>query len=201
MKRFLDVIFSIIAIIIASPLLLVISIIILIDDGRPIIFKQDRVGQAGKLFKIRKFRTMKKGTRNAPTAHLNEAEECITRSGRFLRKTSLDELVQLFNILDGTMSLIGPRPLIPEEKEIHVLREKYGVYKVKPGMTGLAQVNGRDSLSVEDKALFDKDYVENQSLLFDLKILFKTISTVLKGENIVEGGHSSGTNGNASSGN
>ena len=130
---------------------------------------------------------MKKGTRNAPTSKLHESGDCITRSGRFLRRSSLDELVQLFNILDGTMSFVGPRPLIPEEKEIDELRKEYRVYRVRPGMTGWAQINGRDSLSVEDKALLDKEYVDKCSILFDMKILVKTFGTVLKGENIVEG--------------
>jgi O-antigen biosynthesis protein WbqP len=188
MKRFLDVFFSAIAILLLSPVLLAISIVVLIDDGCPVIFKQDRVGKDGKLFKIRKFRTMNKGTRNAPTSELREAEACITHSGRFLRRTSLDELVQLFNIFEGTMSFIGPRPLIPEEREIDELRKKYNVYIVRPGMTGWAQINGRDSLSDEAKAKFDREYVEKHSLLFDLKILVKTFGTVLKGENIVEGG-------------
>jgi len=187
MKRFLDIFFSALAIVFLSPLLLAISIVVLIDDGFPIVFKQDRVGKDGKYFKVRKFRTMKKGTRNAPTAELKEAEACITHSGRFLRRTSLDELVQLINIFEGTMSFIGPRPLIPEEKEIDTLRKKYNVYCVRPGMTGWAQINGRDSLTDEEKAKYDKEYVENQSLLFDFKILSKTFGTVLKGENIVEG--------------
>jgi O-antigen biosynthesis protein WbqP len=188
MKRFLDVFFSAIAILFLSPVLLAISIVVLIDDGCPVIFKQDRVGKNGNLFKIRKFRTMNKGTRNAPTSKLSEADACITHSGRFLRRTSLDELVQLVNIFEGTMSFIGPRPLIPEEREIDELRRKYNVYRVRPGMTGWAQINGRDSLSDEAKANFDREYVEKHSLLFDFKILVKTFGTVLKGENIVEGG-------------
>lgn len=187
MKRLLDIFFSATAIIFLSPLLLAISIVVLIDDGYPIIFKQDRVGKDGNYFKVRKFRTMKKGTRNAPTAELKEADACITHSGRFLRRTSLDELVQLVNIFEGTMSFIGPRPLIPDEKEIDLLRKKYNVYRVRPGMTGWAQINGRDSLTDDEKAKYDKEYVENQSLLFDFKILLKTFGTVLKGDNIVEG--------------
>lgn len=188
MKRFLDFVFSLLSIVLASPLLLAVSVLILLDDGRPVIFKQDRVGKGGSLFQVRKFRTMKKGTRNAATAELRESDDCITRSGKFLRKTSLDELVQLFNILEGTMSFVGPRPLIPEETEIHELRLQYGVYAVKPGVTGWAQVNGRDMLSAEDKARFDKEYVENRSLLFDIKILLKTVGAVIKKENILEGG-------------
>lgn len=187
MKRFFDAVFSALAILFLLPLLFTVSLIVLIDDGCPVIFRQKRVGKNGKLFEIRKFRTMKKGTRNAPTGKLHESGECITRSGRFLRKTSLDELIQLFNILDGTMSFVGPRPLIPEEKEIDELRKNYNVYRVRPGMTGWAQINGRDSVSDEEKALLDREYVENQSILFDIKILLKTFGTVLKGENIVEG--------------
>jgi len=188
MKRFSDIVFSLLLIILASPLLLAVSVLILLDDGRPVIFKQDRVGKGGSLFQVRKFRTMKKGTRNAAKAELRESDDCITRSGKFLRKTSLDELVQLFNILEGTMSFVGPRPLIPEEREIHELRIQYGVYAVKPGVTGWAQVNGRDTLSAEEKARFDKEYGENRGLWFDIKILLKTVGAVMKKENILEGG-------------
>ena len=115
------------------------------------------------------------------------------QSGRFLRKTSLDELPQLFNILSGSMSFVGPRPLIPEEKEIRTLRREYGVYSVRPGMTGLAQVNGRDKLSIEEKALFDKEYVDKQSLWLDIKIMFKTVKVVLCREGISEGGEKGNT--------
>ena len=104
----------------------------------------------------------------------------ITKTGKFLRLTSIDELPQLFNILNGTMSLVGPRPLIPAEKEIRELREKYGVYSVRPGITGYAQINGRDNIDDETKALLDKEYVERQSLLFDIEIIFKTFTKVLK---------------------
>ena len=107
--------------------------------------------------------------------------------GRFLRKTSIDELLQLVNVLNGSMSIVGPRPLIPEEKEIHALREAYGVYKVRPGVTGWAQINGRDALDDETKALYDKEYVEKQSILFDIKILIRTVLVVLRRENITEG--------------
>ena len=132
---------------------------------------------------------MKKGTRNTATANLSEADEQITRSGRILRKTSLDELLQLVNVLNGSMSLVGPRPLIPEETDIHKLRLEYGVYSVRPGVTGWAQINGRDNLSAKEKALFDKEYIDKQSLLFDIKILIKTVGVVLKRENISEGGN------------
>ena len=188
MKRFFDFTVSLLLIIILSPLFVLISLIVLIDDGAPIVFKQYRVKKDNKLFYIYKFRTMKNNTRNTSTSDLTEAEFQITKSGRFLRKTSLDELPQLFNVLIGDMSFVGPRPLIPEEKEIRNIRKDYGVYSVRPGITGWAQVNGRDMLTDEEKALFDKEYVEKQSLLFDIKIMIKTVAVVLKRENISEGG-------------
>ena len=188
MKRVFDFTVSLLLIIILSPLFLLISLIILIDAGCPVIFRQYRVGKDNKLFYIYKFRTMKNTTRNAAKCELDESESCITASGRLLRKTSLDEMPQLFNVLRGDMSFVGPRPLIPEEKEIRALRKEYNVYSVRPGITGLAQVNGRDKLSIEEKALFDKEYIDKQSLWLDFKILLKTVSVVLKRENIAEGG-------------
>lgn len=188
MKRIFDFTVSLLMLIILSPVFLIVSLLILFDAGTPVIFKQYRVGKDNKLFYVYKFRTMKNNTRNTSTDDLKEAESCITKSGRILRKTSLDELPQLFNILIGNMSFVGPRPLIPEEKEIRKLRAEYNVFSVKPGMTGLAQVNGRDMLSIEEKALFDKEYVEKQSFWFDIKIMFKTVIVVLRRENISEGG-------------
>lgn len=179
---------SLLLIIMLSPLFLLISLVVLIDAGSPVIFKQYRVGKDNKLFYVYKFRTMQRNTRNVATDELTESVDCITKSGRVLRKTSLDELPQLFNILGGTMSFVGPRPLIPEEKEIRALRRDYGVYSVRPGMTGLAQVNGRDKLSIKEKALFDKEYVDKQSLWLDIKIMFKTVKVVLCREDISEGG-------------
>lgn len=189
MKRMFDFCVSLFLLILLSPLLAVIALVILIDDGAPVVFRQKRVGKNAENFEIIKFRTMKKGTRNAATAKLSEADEQITRSGRILRKTSLDELLQLVNVLNGSMSLVGPRPLIPEETDIHELRLEYGVYSVRPGVTGWAQINGRDNLSAKEKALFDKEYIDKQSLLFDIKILIKTVGVVLKRENISEGGN------------
>lgn len=184
MKRAFDVIVSLISLIILSPLFLVISLLIIAWDGHPVFFKQDRVGKNGKIFKVYKFRTMRNGTGDFATADLSNAEEKITKTGRFLRSTSIDELPQLFNILNGTMSLVGPRPLIPAEKEIHELRKKYNVYSVTPGMTGWAQVNGRDNITSDKKALLDKEYVEKQSFMFDIKILFMTVGKVLKRSDI-----------------
>lgn len=188
MKRIFDFTVSLLLIIILFPVFLIVAFIVLIDSGYPVIFKQYRVGKDNKLFYIYKFRTMKVNTRNTSTDDLSEADAVITKSGRILRKTSLDELPQLFNVLTGKMSFVGPRPLIPEEKEIRIIRKEYNVYSVRPGITGLAQVNGRDMLSAKEKALFDKEYVEKQSILLDIKIMFKTVAVVLKRENISEGG-------------
>lgn len=188
MKRFLDVFLSLAAIIVLSPLMLIVSIIILIDNGTPVIFTQDRVGKDDKLFKIKKFRTMRTDAPNVATAELEQSDDYITRSGKLLRRTSLDELPQLFNVLKGDMSFVGPRPLIPEESHIRELRREYGVYSVRPGLTGWAQVNGRDCLSDEEKASFDREYIEKESLWFDTKIFFRTIWVVLTGKDVVEGG-------------
>ena len=195
MKRFLDVLLSLLAIIFLSPLMLIICLIIICDDGLPVVFRQNRVGKGDELFKIKKFRTMKNGAPNLSTADFEQSDEFITRSGKFLRRTSLDELPQLFNVLAGDMSFIGPRPdllnimaTIPEESHIRELRREYGVYSVRPGLTGWAQVNGRDCLSDEEKAEYDREYIERRSLLFDAKIFFRTIWVVLTGKDVVEGG-------------
>lgn len=187
MKRVLDFLISFFAVIILSPLLLAVSVGILISDGSPVLFRQERVGRNNELFKIYKFRTMKCGTENVASNDLKNAESKITKFGKILRATSMDELPQLFNILNGSMSLIGPRPLIPEETEIRELRKKYNVYSVRPGITGWAQVNGRDNISIENKALLDKEYVEKQSLAFDIKIFFITIHKVLRRDGVNEG--------------
>ena len=187
MKRLFDFTVSLLLILMLLPVFFIISIVIAIDAGNPVIYKQYRVGKDNKLFYIYKFRTMKNNTRLAATKDLTEADSVITKSGRILRKTSLDELPQLFNVLKGDMSFVGPRPLIPEEKEIRSLRKEYGIYAVRPGITGWAQVNGRDMLSDEEKALFDKEYIDKQSIAFDIKIMFKTVLVVLKRENISEG--------------
>lgn len=187
MKRFFDFFASLILLIILSPLFLIVSLIIIIDDGVPVIFSQPRVGKGNELFNIYKFRTMKNGTRNVASGNLEESGDCITKSGRFLRKTSIDEFPQLVNILTGKMSFVGPRPLIPEEKEIRKLREEYNVYSVRPGMTGLAQINGRDNLTDEEKAEFDRQYVEKHTIMLDIEIMFKTVFAVLTGRDVVEG--------------
>ena len=184
MKRIFDFLVSIFALLFLSPLFLIVSLAILITDGSPVLFRQERVGKDNKIFTVYKFRTMRNGTGDVATSELTDANEKITKTGRFLRRTSIDELPQLFNILNGTMSLVGPRPLIPAEKEIRELREQYGVYSVRPGITGYAQINGRDNIDDETKALLDKEYVEKQSFMFDLKIMLGTVTKVLGGADI-----------------
>ncbi len=188
MKRALDFMASLIACILLSPVFLVIALIILITDGAPVIHKHKRIGKNMKKFTIYKFRTMKNGTRLTATVNLTESDEQITAVGRILRKTSLDELPQLFNILKGDMSFVGPRPLIVHEGDIHRLRNEAGVYSVRPGLTGWAQINGRDKVSDEEKVRMDKEYVDNRSIMFDFKIMLKTVTSVFKADNIVEGG-------------
>ncbi len=188
MKRALDILMSLGAIVALSPVFLIVALAVLIADGSPVIYKQTRIGKDGKSFTIYKFRTMKNGTRVAATSELRESGDQIISCGNILRKTSLDELPQLVNILKGDMSFVGPRPLIPEEDDIHRLRLENGVYAVRPGLTGWAQINGRDKVSVEEKVRLDKEYVQKQSLALDTRIFFKTIINVFKMSDVVEGG-------------
>ena len=187
MKRFFDILLSLLAIIIISPLLLIICIAILIDDGSPVMFFQDRIGKGGKIFKIQKFRTMHVGTPNVASGELENVQDYYTKTGKFLRKTSLDEIPQLFNVLKGEMSLVGPRPLVPSETPMHELRNKYNIYSLRPGVTGWAQVNGRDKLTPKEKVAFDKEYLERRSIPFDFYIMLRTVVVVLKRDGIAEG--------------
>lgn len=189
MKRFFDFTFSLLALLLLSPVMLILYFLVLVSSGSPVIFKQERVGYKNELFTIYKFRTMKNGMRQTKTEDLTdeEVENDITLIGRILRKLSFDELPQLINILKGDMSFVGPRPLIPQEEEIRKLREKYNVFSVRPGITGWAQVNGRDFISDEQKALLDKEYVENHSLIMDIRIMFKTVWVVLAGKDVADG--------------
>ncbi|MBQ9531902.1 MAG: sugar transferase [Eubacterium sp.] len=186
-KRLFDIIFSFIALIILSPLFLVICIIIFFTPDCKIFFSHERRGRKGKPFKIYKFQTMKNFTPNCATGELDNPEQYITKIGKILRKTSLDELPQLWNILKGDMSFVGPRPLISSEIRMHRLRLEYGVYRYRPGLTGLAQVNGRDDLSIVKKAKYDKEYCDNWSLKLDMQILLKSFVTVAKQEGFHEG--------------
>ena len=187
-KRTIDVVLAFLGIVILFPIFLIISIAIKIDSDGPIIFSQKRYGKDKKYFKIYKFRTMNiSAPTNVATRNLEDSHIHITKFGRLLRKTSLDELPQLINILKGEMSIIGPRPVILEESDLIIEREKYGANSVKPGLTGWAQVNGRDKLDNKTKAMYDGEYVENFGFVMDLKCFFKTIKFVFKREDIIEG--------------
>lgn len=192
-KRMMDLLLSTVAIFVLFPVWLIIALAIVIDDPGPILFKQKRVGKKknGEItyFLLYKFRSMKMSTpHDMPTHMLENPEQYITCVGRFLRKSSLDELPQIFNIFMGKMSIIGPRPALWNQYDLIEEREKYGANDVKPGLTGWAQINGRDELEIDTKAKFDGEYVENISFIFDVKCFFGTIFSVIKSDGIVEGG-------------
>lgn len=188
-KRFLDIVLSGIAIIVLIPLWIILFIAIKIDSKGPIFFKQKRVGIHKKSFTILKFRTMRIDTpHDTPTHLLENPDKYITRLGKFLRKTSLDELPQIFCIFVSQMSIIGPRPALWNQDDLIAERDKYGANDIKPGLTGWAQINGRDELEIPVKAKLDGEYVEKQSFLFDCKCFFGTIKSVLKHDGVVEGG-------------
>ena len=188
-KRVIDIILSGCGIVVLAPIYLILALAIKIDDPGPVFFKQRRVGIHKTYFNILKFRTMKMNTpRDVPTHLLENPEQYITKVGRILRKTSLDELPQIFQIFTGDMSVIGPRPALWNQFDLIEERDKYGANDVRPGLTGWAQINGRDELPIEVKARFDGEYVENMSFLFDCKCFFGTIVSVLKHDGVVEGG-------------
>jgi O-antigen biosynthesis protein WbqP len=194
-KRLIDIILSLIGLILLSPIFLILIIAIKMDSRGPVFFKQKRVGIYKTHFYILKFRTMKIDTpKDTPTHLLENPEQYITRVGKFLRKTSLDELPQIWNIFVGQMSIIGPRPALWNQYDLIAERDKYGANNVLPGLTGWAQINGRDELSIEVKAKLDGEYVERLSLWMDIKCFFMTIVSVLKSDGVVEGG--TGTIGN-----
>lgn len=170
------------------PVFLIIAIAIVIDDPGPVFFRQKRVGKNKKLFWLHKFRSMKVKTPDIPTHLLENPEQYITRVGKFLRKTSLDELPQVYDILFGKMSIIGPRPALWNQDDLIAERDKYGANDIKPGLTGWAQINGRDELEIPVKAKLDGEYVEKMSFGFDCKCFFGTITSVLKHDGVVEGG-------------
>lgn len=187
-KRMIDFIMALIGIIILSPILLILSIIIKVTSPGPILFKQNRVGKDNIEFKILKFRTMRIDTpKDCPTHLLDNPDQYITKVGRFLRKTSLDELPQLWNILVGDMAIIGPRPSLPNQYDLNALRDKNGASNVKPGLTGLAQISGRDELEIDIKADLDGKYIKNITFLGDLRLFFKTFISVLKSDGVKEG--------------
>ena len=173
--RFIAIIF----ILIFSPIFLFIAIAIIIEDGFPIFFTQKRVGINYTFFKIYKFRSMKKNTPNVATHLLENPDQYLLKIGKFIRKTSLDELPNLINIIKGEMDFVGPRPALYNQDDLMALRVYSGVSKLKPGITGWAQINGRDEISIEEKVKFEQEYLKRRSFLFDLEILFKTLTNVL----------------------
>lgn len=188
-KRIIDFTLSFIGLIVLSPVMLLLMIAIKLDSKGPIFFKQKRVGIYKTYFNILKFRTMKADTpKDVPTHLLENPEQYITRLGRFMRKASLDELPQLFNILKGDMSIVGPRPALWNQDDLLEERDKYGANDVVPGLTGWAQINGRDELDIPEKAKLDGDYVNQMSLKMDLKCFFGTIGVLLKSDGVAEGG-------------
>jgi O-antigen biosynthesis protein WbqP len=188
-KRIIDVILSFVGMIFLLPLFIGIAVAIKIDSRGPILFKQKRVGINKSHFEILKFRTMRIDTpKDTPTHLLKNPEQYITKMGKFLRKTSLDELPQIWNIFVGQLSIIGPRPALWNQYDLIAERDKYGANLLTPGLTGWAQINGRDELSIEVKAKLDGEYVQKIGFLFDVKCFFGTISRVLKNDGVLEGG-------------
>lgn len=188
-KRGIDFLLSFLGCIILSPVFFVLCLAIKIDSPGPIFFKQKRVGKDKKHFMILKFRTMRMDTpKDCPTHLLENPAQYITKMGKFLRKTSLDELPQMFNILAGQMSIVGPRPALWNQFDLIEERDKYGANSIVPGLTGWAQINGRDELPIEEKARLDGVYVERMGFLFDCRCFMGTITSVLKHEGVVEGG-------------
>jgi O-antigen biosynthesis protein WbqP len=189
LKRAIDFVLSFLGLIILSPVFLALCLWIKLDSPGPIFFKQKRIGIHKSYFNILKFRTMYIDTpKDMPTHLLANPEQYITKAGKFLRKTSLDELPQIINIVKGEMSIIGPRPALWNQDDLIAERDKYGANDVMPGLTGWAQINGRDELEIDVKAKLDGEYVERQSFCFDVKCFVGTIFSVLKSDGVVEGG-------------
>lgn len=187
-KRILDIVLSGSAILILSPLFLAIAIWIKLDSKGPVLFRQDRVGRHKRIFAILKFRTMKQDApKNVPTHLLSDSSQWITRAGRLLRRTSLDELPQLLQIFSGKMSIVGPRPALWNQYDLIAARDKYGANDIRPGLTGWAQVNGRDALSIEEKARYDGEYAAHVTFGMDVKCLMRTVSTVVTRKGYKEG--------------
>ncbi len=188
-KRALDMVLSAGGIVVLSPLLLALTAAIKLDSPGPVFFRQKRVGKGKTHFEILKFRTMRIDTpHDVPTHMLQNPDQWITRVGHFLRRTSLDELPQIFNIFVGQMSVIGPRPALWNQYDLLAERDKYGANDIRPGLTGWAQINGRDELPIEVKARYDGEYVRRLSFGFDVRCFFGTIFSVLRSDGVVEGG-------------
>lgn len=188
-KRIIDIVLSLIGLLVLTPIFFVLIIAIKVDSRGPVLFKQKRVGINKTHFNILKFRTMKIDTpKDTPTHLLTNPNQYITRVGKFLRKTSLDELPQIWNIFVGQMSIIGPRPALWNQYDLINERDKYGANYIRPGLTGWAQINGRDELPIEEKSALDGEYVRNISFWMDIKCFFGTIISVVKSDGVVEGG-------------
>lgn len=188
-KRLIDIVLSFLALIILSPVFLILIIAIKVDSKGPVLFKQKRVGIHKSHFNILKFRTMRIDTpKDCPTHLLENPDQWITKVGKFLRKTSLDELPQIWNIFVGQMSIIGPRPALWNQYDLIEERDKYGANDVPVGLTGWAQINGRDEIPIEDKSKLDGEYVIKRSLWFDAICFFGTITAVLRRKGVIEGG-------------
>ena len=188
-KRALAIVLSLVGILALGWLLILLSIAIKLDSPGPVLFRQKRVGLGKSHFYILKFRTMRIDTpRDMPTHLLVNPEQYITRVGRFLRKTSLDELPQLFNILAGHMAIVGPRPALWTQFDLIAERDRYGANDIRPGLTGWAQINGRDELEIDVKARYDGEYVQRMSLAFDIRCILGTVTAVLSRDGVVEGG-------------
>ena len=187
-KRIIDIVLSGAALIILSPIMLLIAVIIKADSKGPVLFKQKRVAKDKEYFQILKFRTMYADVpKDVPTHLLADPDSKITKVGRFLRKSSLDELPQIWNIFVGEMSVIGPRPALWNQYDLIAERDKYGANAIRPGLTGLAQINGRDELPIDIKAKYDGEYAQNITFLGDVKIFFGTIFGVLSAKGVKEG--------------
>ena len=192
LKHIFDFLAAILGFIILSPLFLLLCLMIKLDSKGPVFFKQRRIGKDKTEFLILKFRSMKvDAPKDQPTHLLKDPEAYITRLGKFLRKTSLDELPQLINIIAGQMSIVGPRPALYNQYDLVAMRDEYGANDVRPGLTGWAQVNGRDELPIDVKSRFDGEYIEKMSFLFDLKCIARTFKSVSTADGIVEGENSS----------
>ncbi len=188
-KRGIDILLSGIGLIVLSPVYLLLMLAIKLDSKGPILFRQKRVGLCKRHFYILKFRTMRTDTpKDMPTHLLKNPEQYITKVGKFLRKTSLDELPQIFNILKGDMSIVGPRPALWNQYDLIEERDKYGANDIRPGLTGWAQINGRDELEIPVKAALDGEYVQKMGILMDTRCFFGTFLSVLRGDGVVEGG-------------
>ncbi|ATZ03974.1 TPA: sugar transferase [Streptococcus suis] len=188
-KRVFDIVLSGVAIFFFSPILVIIAIAIKLDSKGPVLFKQKRVGKNKTYFMIYKFRSMYvDAPSDMPTHLLKDPNAMITKVGGFLRKTSLDELPQLFNILKGEMAIVGPRPALWNQYDLIEERDKYGANDIRPGLTGWAQINGRDELEIDEKSKLDGYYVKHMSFALDVKCFFGTFLSVAKSEGVVEGG-------------